>query len=198
MERNQLGYFRSRLLALRSDVSRQIEGINRDGLDWSARDSIKELSFADNHPADVASETFERGKDLGLKINAQFMLDEIGRALEAVDNGSYGKCARCGRAIDQERLEAVPWTLHCRECKQVLDDRLHVGRPIEEQVIKMPFGNYDLVKDYVGYDGLDAWQDAARGGTSMSPQDFPGAVTYEDMVDEDEPGQSQRTRNIPR
>jgi len=198
VEGNRLGHFRSKLLALRSDVSRQIESINKDSLDWSARDSIKELSFVDNHPADVASETFERGKDLGLKMNAQFMLDQVDQALRAIDDDYYGECARCGRVIDPERLEAVPWTLYCRECKQELDGRLHVGRPIEEQVVKMPFGNYDLVKDNVGYDGLDAWQDAARGGSSMSPQDLPGAVTYEDMVDEDEPGQSQRTRNIPK
>jgi len=197
VHRNEILHFRSNLLGLRSRVARQIRSINESGLDWSARDSIKELSFIDNHPADVASETFERGKDLGLKINSQFMLDEIDQALAAMDDGRYGECAKCGRTIETERLEVVPWTLYCRECRQQLDDRLHVGRPVEEQVIRMPFGNYDLVKDYTGYDGQDSWQDAARGGTSMTPQDFPGAIDFEDMVDEDEPGQSQRTRSVP-
>jgi YteA family regulatory protein len=198
VERIDLTHFRSRLLGERMRVERQIRSIKESGLDWSARDSIKELSFADNHPADVASETFERGKDLGLKIDAKFMLDKIDEALAAMDEGAYGQCARCGRAIGPERLEAVPWTLYCRECRQRLDDGLHASRPVEEQVIRMPFGNYDLVRDYAGYDGQDSWQDAARGGASMTPQDSPGARDYEDMVDEDEPGPGQRVRNDPR
>jgi len=132
LEQNRLRHFRSKLLVLRSDMAKRIEGIKESSLNLSARDSIKELSFADNHPADVASETFERGKDLGLKMNSQFMMDEIDQALEAMGNGRYGQCAHCGRTIDPERLEAVPWSLYCRECKQELDGRLHAGRAVDD------------------------------------------------------------------
>ncbi len=37
-------------------------------------------------------------------------------ALVRVDKGTYGTCARCGRAIGRARLELMPETETCRDC----------------------------------------------------------------------------------
>ena len=37
-------------------------------------------------------------------------------AADRIADGSYGRCAACGREIPRERLEAVPETTHCVEC----------------------------------------------------------------------------------
>ncbi len=37
-------------------------------------------------------------------------------ALKRIDDGSYGICAKCGEDISQERLDAVPYAMICRNC----------------------------------------------------------------------------------
>lgn len=44
-------------------------------------------------------------------------LARIDRALERMDDGSYGVCDECGCAIPFERLKAEPMTQHCVACK---------------------------------------------------------------------------------
>jgi DnaK suppressor protein len=42
---------------------------------------------------------------------------EIERALEKLDDGTYGICDACGEQIAPERLEALPWATMCISCK---------------------------------------------------------------------------------
>jgi RNA polymerase-binding transcription factor DksA len=70
-------------------------------------------SSADNHLADTASETYERELDEGLEQDAQGQLREVEAALQRLEEGTYGTCSACGKAIPVERLEAVPWTTLC-------------------------------------------------------------------------------------
>lgn len=42
---------------------------------------------------------------------------EIDRALEKLEDGTYGLCDGCGTAIGPERLEALPWAVLCVACK---------------------------------------------------------------------------------
>ena len=43
-------------------------------------------------------------------------LEDVDRALEKLDDGTYGICDRCGALISEERLEARPWTSLCMSC----------------------------------------------------------------------------------
>ena len=86
-----------------------------DTADASQEDSLSELSTADQHPADVGSETFERTKNLSLQEDVDGRLTDIERALEKLDAGTYGTCEICGNAIPDERLEIVPAARHCVE-----------------------------------------------------------------------------------
>ena len=40
---------------------------------------------------------------------------EVLRALEKLDEGSYGSCDVCGKPIPEGRLEALPWAVLCVE-----------------------------------------------------------------------------------
>ncbi len=134
-----------------------------------------ELSSYDNHPAEQGSEIFERQKDMALRENARTILHKIEDALSSIDEGTYGTCGRCGVAIDNERLEAIPYTTLCIDCKEEEEKDLDLSRrPIEEDVLSPPFGRSDLDEtSEILYDGEDAWQDVARYGTSSTPQDVP-------------------------
>jgi DnaK suppressor protein len=43
-------------------------------------------------------------------------LEDVERALQKLDDGTYGICDRCGALIPEERLEARPWTSLCISC----------------------------------------------------------------------------------
>lgn len=47
---------------------------------------------------------------------AQVELVQIGKALERIENGSYGICANCGETINEKRLQAIPYTENCITC----------------------------------------------------------------------------------
>jgi RNA polymerase-binding transcription factor len=42
----------------------------------------------------------------------------IDEALARIKQGTYGVCEICKQPISKARLEAVPWTHLCRECKE--------------------------------------------------------------------------------
>ena len=42
----------------------------------------------------------------------------IEEALARMKQGTYGVCEVCKQPISKARLEAVPWTHFCRECKE--------------------------------------------------------------------------------
>jgi RNA polymerase-binding transcription factor DksA len=68
----------------------------------------------DQHPADMASETFERAKDLSILIGMEAKIADVERALERLDAGTYGICEACGQPIGEPRLEAWPAARFCR------------------------------------------------------------------------------------
>ena len=46
------------------------------------------------------------------------LLRAIEEALGRIRQGTYGICGVCNQPISRARLKAVPWTHHCRECKE--------------------------------------------------------------------------------
>ena len=48
---------------------------------------------------------------------------QIGRTLGRLDNGRYGTCEKCGKAIPAKRLEALPYATSCATCGSGSDDR---------------------------------------------------------------------------
>ncbi|MCC6641537.1 MAG: TraR/DksA family transcriptional regulator [Deltaproteobacteria bacterium] len=50
-------------------------------------------------------------------------LDAIDRALDAMDSGAFGSCARCGDSIERERLRAMPDAVLCIECARDAEAR---------------------------------------------------------------------------
>lgn len=71
-----------------------------------------------NHMADDATEVFEQEKNVGMRRDQQILLDQVKDALQRIENGTYGFCTRCGKAIDSARLRALPTASLCYECKE--------------------------------------------------------------------------------
>lgn len=168
LNEQQIANFRNRLIGIRRSIEQSQHDSEHGGLANSLKDQTGELSPIDNHPGDVATDMFERSKDLAIHELQDFHLERIDDALAAIDNGTYGKCRTCGQAIPIERLEALPDSLYCTEHapRQELSNR----RPAEEDFLQPAFGRSRREGDgYVGFDGEDAWQIVEHYGNSNSP-----------------------------
>ncbi|HEX6594147.1 MAG TPA: TraR/DksA C4-type zinc finger protein [Bacillota bacterium] len=140
-----------------------------------AQESSGELSNYDNHPADTGTELFERGKDIALHEHVEKELEDINKALHAIEEGTYGICIVCGADIPYERLVAIPTTSQCREHAD--DHRFKHHRPVEEQVLHPNANPDEAVEDdekQTIYDREDAWQEVSEYGTSETPSDLYG------------------------
>ncbi|WP_419872895.1 TraR/DksA C4-type zinc finger protein [Candidatus Pristimantibacillus sp. PTI5] len=160
---------RSRLKDEQKEIEHRITENDHYGLAHSLRDDTGELSSIDNHPGDIATELYEREKDVALHEQEELHLNRIDAALQAMDNGTYGICATCHEPIPLERLDAVPDTLHCIE--HAPRQHLSLRRPVEELVLDPPFGrtSMDEQDSYNGFDGEDAWQIVEQWGNADSP-----------------------------
>ncbi len=108
--------FRRRLLAERSRAQGALDYLH-DENPGSMEDEAQE-GPSDNHPGDLATITLDREIDYTLEENEERVIAAIDAALQRIENGSYGTCQACGQAIAAERLEAVPWTTQCIDCKR--------------------------------------------------------------------------------
>ena len=67
-----------------------------------------------------ATETLELEKRLGLENRMRQEIAAIDHTLDKIEKGTYGICDNCGKAIAEERLEALPQASLCIECKALL------------------------------------------------------------------------------
>jgi DnaK suppressor protein len=67
---------------------------------------------------DLASSESDQSMNIRLRDREQTLLKKINKALEKIDNGSYGVCESCGEDISVRRLEARPVTDLCIRCKE--------------------------------------------------------------------------------
>jgi len=64
---------------------------------------------------DGTTEAVERISTTATARSLTASLADIGRALEKIDEGTYGRCDECGAAIAPARLEARPASVRCVE-----------------------------------------------------------------------------------
>jgi DnaK suppressor protein len=78
------------------------------------RDPVPAMGFG-KRVGDGTVEAVERFTKVGTVEQLSAMREDVARALEKIDEGTYGICDRCGRLIAEERLEARPWSVLCVE-----------------------------------------------------------------------------------
>lgn len=100
---------------LEAQRSRLVDQLDELGATPSG-DLRSDVNYGDGF-ADAAATTAERTERLGLVDTLKGQLDEVERALQRIEEGSYGLCANCGKEIPAARLEARPESTLCIDCK---------------------------------------------------------------------------------
>jgi RNA polymerase-binding protein DksA len=116
-----LSKFRDWLLEERERLVAELHEIEHRTARIDESDRANELSAYEDHPADLASETFEREKDLAIGESVEAMLNKVVTALEKIERGTYGTCDACGRPIKKARLKALPFATLCLSCQDRLE-----------------------------------------------------------------------------
>ena len=57
------------------------------------------------------------------------VLNQVREALDRMEHGTFGQCLADGEAIEEQRLDAVPWTSYCLKHVQLRDAATQSGTP---------------------------------------------------------------------
>jgi len=114
MKKDRLAYYRKKLL----EKQRQLfEEVGKSALYGKGQedDSIKDLG-------DQATTAYTREFLFELGNGDRRILKEVTAALQKIDEVSFGSCERCGEAISDKRLEALPFARYCITCQRAVEE----------------------------------------------------------------------------
>lgn len=104
------------LLEERETYTRQATSLRAEAEQLAQDRDPGDVQF-DEESGQGDSMNVERERDLALSAQAMAAVEEIDRALEKMDLGTYGVCEKCGEKIPKERLKALPYAALCVKCK---------------------------------------------------------------------------------
>ena len=102
----------ARVRAELDELATDFEGLLRNPGDGAGDDQ-----------ADVGNANFEREHEISLARKSAEVLRQSERALERMDDGTYGVCESCGGPIGKLRLQAFPRATLCITCKKKQERR---------------------------------------------------------------------------
>jgi len=121
LTKEQLEYFKEKLLAEKQKVLEEMGDLQQDNLKQSISDAAGENSRYSYHLGDVASLSYGREFSMGLAERQQKYLEQIDAALARIEDGTYGICKVTGETIDIERLEEVLVAKYSVKGKEILE-----------------------------------------------------------------------------
>ena len=104
--------YKKRLLDMKQELTRRVSSIDRDirheGMtaDWSEQASEREND--------------EVLESLGISSEQHLLM--IKYALKRIETGNYFQCDECGEDIPRARLELLPFTAHCVNCAERIEE----------------------------------------------------------------------------
>ena len=100
MDQKQLNYFKKML----EDKLNELLG--------EAESTIEEMTGMNGHYPDItdrATVESDRSFELRIRDRERKLIKKIKKAMEKIEDGTYGVCEECGEDIGVKRLKHVPW-----------------------------------------------------------------------------------------
>lgn len=98
---------RLELLEKQNELVSRVNAISADFRRGRSGDLTEQHTECDNDEVLIA-----------LKSEAKFELQRIASALHWLDTGQYGHCEDCGKSIETQRLDILPYVTLCRACSE--------------------------------------------------------------------------------
>jgi DnaK suppressor protein len=118
LKKADLDRFRQKLMELRGQITMSLKGtseqvkVPEEGRGYS------------QHQADEGTDDFDRQLSLVVTDREFEILRQIDRALEKIDDGTYGLCDLSGEPIPIKRLEAIPYASMTVEAQEKVEKGL--------------------------------------------------------------------------
>lgn len=194
MDKDKKDILKEKLFEEKKKVLDILDKMNNIEEFGSMEQYYSELSFYDNHPADLGTEMFMMEQDKGLINKLNDTLYEIDTSFEDVETGNYGLCISCGKKINEDRLELIPYLKLCIQCSKnkIPLDKKRQFRPEEEDNIS-PFSKDH--KEGIEFDREDSFQEVARyNKIENDPSDSTG--DEQGVFDEEDSGTVEEVEKI--
>lgn len=113
-------------IQLKSKLEQEKESLEEELKNVARKDSEIEGNYEAKFPNigrsddENAQEVTEYEQNLSQEHQLEKNLADVNIALEKINknDGSYGKCEKCGKEISEERLNAFPAARTCIECAE--------------------------------------------------------------------------------
>ncbi len=103
-----------RLRETRAELQRIVEGMEEDQRDRAEAEG----DATESDSGDMSQSLFTREMDATVGQTMEHRMQSVDRALQKVEEGTYGICDDTGEPIPKGRLEAMPEAIHTVEAQQ--------------------------------------------------------------------------------
>jgi DnaK suppressor protein len=120
VNKRDLQKYARRLLEEKIRLLREM-GVEEKALEELAKEASGDLSSFTFHMADQSGETYRRELKASLTSEQTQILKAIDQALKRIHDGNFGLCSRCGQKIEKDRLDYLPYAMHCIKCQRLVE-----------------------------------------------------------------------------
>ena len=107
MRKVDLKKYEELLLEKKKSLLEEIASTMKDRVSTTIRESTGDISSYSYHMADQGTDAMERELAFMFASKSGRLVYHIDQALKRMNDGSYGKCVKCGKPISSARLKAV-------------------------------------------------------------------------------------------
>ena len=111
----ELEEYKTLILGKRKVVADDLEAAKEKADEVLKNNSVN--AIYSSHIADAGSDQQEMEKNYYMMDRENTFLQYLDRALDMLDDGTFGICTSCEKLINKERLMEVPHTSSCFDCK---------------------------------------------------------------------------------
>ena len=113
--KKELEQFKKMILSKKNEVSDEMDTLKKRA-DEMLKESTSNALYS-SHMADASADHVEMEKAYYMLAREKKYLNYLDKAVQMINMGTFGICIKCNELIDKERLEEVPHTNKCFDCK---------------------------------------------------------------------------------
>ena len=118
MEKETIEQLKQKLQKEKVSIEEELQSFAKKDKDIKGNWDTKFPNRENGSMEEEADEAQEYDNLLSVEYNLELRLKDINLALGKIEKGGYGKCEKCGKEIEEERLLAYPEARLCIKCNK--------------------------------------------------------------------------------